>query len=325
MFKKIVITGGAGFIGSNFVHFLNKLSKDIEIIVIDDLSTGQAENLFGATCAFLQLKIDGKSKDDVEYYVSQADVVLHLAATVGIALVMENPYNCIMNNIQATETILEACKKYRKRCLIASTSEVYGKNDNELKEIGNVTYGSSYKSRWSYAASKYIDEFLTLDLYNKYKVPTTVLRFFNITGPGQVSDYGMVVPRFIDKALNNDPIPVFFDGSQKRTFTHINNVCDIIFNLITNVKSYGKVINIGSNNEMTIFELANKVKEITKSSSEIVLNSEKMYYNDAWEDMPRRLVNTDVLKEVMDVKELNWLTIDNIINDILKWRGITIV
>ena len=157
---RLLITGGAGFIGANFVHYLNRFYKDIEIIVIDDLSTGRAENLFGATCAFIQFKIDDKHKEDVESCVSQSDVVLHLAATVGIKLVMENPYECIMNNIQATEAVLEACKKYRKRCLIASTSEVYGKNNNELKETGDVTYGTSYKSRWSYAASKYIDEFL---------------------------------------------------------------------------------------------------------------------------------------------------------------------
>jgi len=321
---RILVTGGAGFIGANFVHYLNKLSKDIEIIVIDDLSTGRAENLFGTTCAFVQFKVCQENKEEVESCVSQADVVLHLAATVGIGLVMHNPYECIMNNIQATETILEACKKYRKRCLIASTSEVYGKNNNELKEAGDVTYGTSYKSRWSYAASKYIDEFLTLDMYNKYRIPATILRFFNITGPGQVSDYGMVVPRFIDKALKNEPIPVFFDGSQKRTFTHIHNVCEIIFRLIGNSKSYGKVINIGSGQEMTILELANKVKEITKSESKIILNSEKLYYNDAFEDMPRRLVNIDTLKEVLGENNLQWFTIDDIINDILKWRGVTI-
>ncbi len=312
--KKLLVTGGCGFVGSNLARFLVNLGY--KITIIDDLSTGSFDNIKDFDCEFVNCRINKEIDFRFDDYIKQSDFVIHLAATVGVKNVLEDCYETIMNNIEATEVILDACRVFNKRCLIASTSEVYGKNTTELSETDDVILGSPYKNRWSYATSKLIDEFLALDLYQKYKLPTTILRFFNISGPGQVSHYGMVIPTFIEQALSNKPMTIFYDGKQTRCFTHINNVCEIIYKLLDNEKSYGKIINIGNTEEVSILDLAKYIYTITGSNSEISFHQEKNIYDNNFEDMQRRLPNIKVLENILEF-EVNWLSYKDIVNDII--------
>ena len=256
-----LITGGAGFIGSHLAEYL--LDQGHQVFVIDDLSTGSVENI-------LPLKSDPNFHYTIDTImnvpvtaelVDRCDVIFHLAAAVGVKLIVESPVRTIETNIKGTEIILELADKKKKRVLITSTSEVYGKSKKiPFCETDDLVLGPTHKGRWSYACSKAIDEFLTLAYWQEKRLPVIVARLFNTVGPRQSGRYGMVLPTFVKQALLGDPITVFGDGNQSRCFTHVTDVIGALYQLSLIEEGLGKVFNIGSNTEMTILELARQVK-----------------------------------------------------------------
>jgi UDP-glucose 4-epimerase len=321
--RKILITGGAGFIGS---HLAEKyLGLGYEVFVIDNLSTGSLKNIE-------HLQEDPKTKDrffvtvDTIFHedkmlelVGTCDTVIHLAAAVGVKYILDNPLSSVTTNIQGTEVVLKLCNKFRKKVLIASTSEAYGKQEGApLREDDDVTYGSSGKARWSYAASKLMDEFLALAYHRTTKLPAVIVRFFNTIGPRQTGEYGMVVPRFIQQALRDEDITVYGDGSQTRTFTHVNEVCQCIIKLMDTPKACGTVINIGGVEEVSVTELAKKIIELTDSSSEIRYVPYKNVYSKDFEDMPRRVPSTEKLRSL--IGEAPELSLQEILKDVVEYH-----
>ena len=219
--------------------------------------------------------------------------MFHLAAAVGVKLIVESPVRTIETNVRGTETVLALANKKKKKVLVASTSEVYGLSTQvPFREDGNLVMGATTKGRWSYACSKAIDEFLALAYWREKKLPTIVVRLFNTVGPRQTGQYGMVIPTFVKQALANRPITVYGDGTQSRCFCYVGDVVNALMKLMDNEKSVGQVFNIGSNQEISIIELANKVKELTNSESEIVLVPYDEAYEEGFEDMPRRVPDT---------------------------------
>ena len=321
----ILITGGAGFIGSSLSKHL--INSGHSISVIDNLTTGSYSNIKdlvhnNTNFKFYHFTIGIDKNPLLDELVRECDVVVHLAATVGVKNVIENCYHTIINNIAATEEVLEYCKLYRKKCFIASTSEVYGKNTNVLAETDDITFGSPYKNRWSYAVSKLIDEFLALDLYKKYDLPLSIFRFFNVSGPGQVSEYGMVIPKFINQMLNDKDITIFGDGKQTRCFTHILDVCDIIEKVITGKTKespFGKIINIGSPQEVSILELATFIKMLQHNKSILCFNQEKIAYSNDFEDMQRRFPDVSNLFKILgsEYKFIDW---KETVSDAYFWK-----
>ncbi len=287
---KALITGGAGFIGSHLSEFL--LEQDHQVFVIDDLSTGTIENI-------LHLKGNPNFHYTIDTImnvpvtaelVDRCDVVFHLAAAVGVKLIVESPVRTIETNIKGTEIILELANKKKKKVVITSTSEVYGKGKNiPFSETEDLVMGPTHKGRWSYACSKAIDEFLSLAYWHEKRLPVIVVRLFNTVGPRQVGRYGMVLPTFVKQALSGKTITVFGDGSQSRCFAHISDVVGALTRLSEKEEALGKVFNIGSDEEITILELAKKVKSMTSSKSEIVFVPYDEAYEEGFEDMPRRV------------------------------------
>ncbi len=297
---KILVTGGAGFIGSNLCDFL--LDNGEEVFVIDDLSTGSLENishLFDNPRFNYSIDTILNAKK-MEELISWCDCVIHLAAAVGVKYVLENPLSSIETNILGTEIALKLSNRYNKKILIASTSEVYGKHTHApLKEDDNLIYGPPSTMRWSYAASKLVDEFTALSYHRTKKLNTIIFRCFNTIGPRQTGMYGMVVPRFIQQALRDDPITVYGDGKQTRTFTYVGDVVKAIYLLAKGDKGAGEVVNIGGQEEISIADLAQKIKELVGSKSEIVFIPYEKAYGKDFEDMMRRVPSLEKLKSLI--------------------------
>ncbi len=287
---KMLITGGAGFIGSHLAEEL--LNRGHEVYVIDDLSTGSIHNIshlkFNNKFHYI---IDTIFKDSLlAELVDECDIIFHLAAMVGVNLIVRSPVQTLDMNISGTNQILKAANKKHKLVILASTSEIYGKSDKvPFREDSDIVLGPTTKGRWSYACSKAVDEFLALAYHKEMGLPVIIVRFFNTVGPRQTGRYGMVVPRFIRQALKGEPLTVYGTGKQSRCFTYVGDVVKAVCDLAKTQKAVGQIFNIGNNEELTILQLAKKVIKITKSRSEIQFLSYDKAYEDGFEDMHRRV------------------------------------
>ena len=287
---RVLITGGAGFIGSHLAEAY--LARGDEVFVLDDLSTGSIDNIrhLKANPRFHYTIESVHHGPTVAELVDQCDVVFHLAAAVGVRLIVESPVRTIETNVHGTEVVLAKANKKKKKVLIASTSEVYGLSDQvPFREDGNLVLGPTTKGRWSYACSKAIDEFLALAYWREQKLPTIIVRLFNTVGPRQTGQYGMVVPTFVKQALTGRPITIYGDGCQTRCFTHVGDVVRALVALMDHPGAVGEVFNIGSGEEVAIRALAERVKVLTHSGSEIVSIPYELAYGEGFEDMPRRV------------------------------------
>jgi len=296
----VLVTGGAGFIGSNLVDYL--IARGDAVTVIDDLSTGSLDNISHLQGhPFFHYVNDTILNEEVmDELTRQADLVIHLAAAVGVKYVLENPFTSIETNIRGTEVVLSAANRYKKRVLLASTSEVYGKHMHApLKEDDNLIYGPPSIMRWSYAATKLVDEFTALAYHRTKKLEVVIFRCFNTIGPRQTGLYGMVVPRFIKQALRDEPLTVYSDGSQTRTFTYVGDVVEALARLAECDKAIGQVVNIGGQEEVTIKDLAERVRALAKSRSEIVFIPYDHVYGKDFEDMMRRVPSLEKLESLI--------------------------
>lgn len=294
----VLITGGAGFIGSHLAEKMLALKAKVQ--VIDNLSTGSIENikhlLNNKNFTFIYETI--LNENVMDRLVSNSDMVFHMAASVGVELIVKDPVNVIETNILGTEVVLKTANRYKKKLFIASTSEVYGKNDNvPFKEEDDSIYGPTTKSRWSYACSKAIDEFLALAFYKEYGLPVVIGRLFNTVGPRQTGKYGMVVPRFVERALKNEPLYVYGDGKQTRCFCCVYDTVEALIKLMNSKEAEGEIFNIGSMEEISIYDLANKVIQITDSKSHIKFLSYDRAYEKGFEDMRRRVPDISKIKK----------------------------
>jgi UDP-glucose 4-epimerase len=287
---RVLITGGAGFVGSHLAEAL--LERGDDVFILDNLSTGSIDNVghLKENPRF-HYTIDTVTNEPVlAELIDRCDIVVHLAAAVGVKLIVEQPVHTIETNVHGTEVVLKLANKKKKLVLIASTSEVYGKStDVPFREDADLVLGPTTKHRWAYACSKMIDEFLALAYWKERKLPVIVVRLFNTVGPRQTGQYGMVIPNFVRQALAGQPITVFGDGSQSRSFTYVGDVVRAMVALIDEPRAIGQVFNIGNGREITIGELAAKVKKMTGSSSEIVTIPYEKAYEAGFEDMPRRV------------------------------------
>jgi UDP-glucose 4-epimerase len=287
---RILITGGAGFVGSHLSEALLERGDDVSIL--DNLSTGSIDNIAHLKShPRFRYTIDTVENEPLlAELIDGADVVIHLAAAVGVKLIVEQPVHTIETNVHGTEVVLKLANKKKKLVLIASTSEVYGKSANvPFHEDADLVLGPSSKHRWAYACSKLIDEFLALAYYKERKLPVIVVRLFNTVGPRQTGQYGMVIPNFVRQALAGHDITVFGDGTQARSFTYVGDVVRAIVDLIGEPKAIGQVFNIGNGHEITIGDLAEKVKAMTGSNSTVVRIPYDQAYESGFEDMPRRV------------------------------------
>ena len=314
---KVLITGGAGFIGSHLAEAY--LDQGDEVYVIDDLSTGSIRNIEHL-----------KSRKDFHYVIDSilnrsltaelvdaVDIIFHLAAAVGVKLIIESPVKTIETNIKGTELVLELASKKKKPVVITSTSEVYGKSNSELfSEDDDLILGPTYKARWSYAASKMVDEFLALAYHKEKQVPVIIVRLFNTVGPRQTGRYGMVIPRFVNQALSGQPISIYGDGNQTRTFIYVKDAVTAIMNLVTHEEAWGEIFNIGGEKEVSIEELANLVKETLNSSSETIYVPYEDAYEEGFEDMKRRKPNITKIKELIGFNLQH--TLEDIIMNVAK-------
>jgi UDP-glucose 4-epimerase len=296
---RILVTGGAGFIGSYLSEAY--LERSDEVYVIDDLSTGSLDNikpvLSNPQFHFVNDTI--LNRDIMLELTGICDVVVHLAAAVGVKLIIEEPLKSIHTNIVGTEIVLELANKFRKKTFVASTSEVYGRNSKvPLREDDSRIYGSTELARWSYAATKAMDEFLALAYYRTKQLPVIIARFFNTVGPRQTGRYGMVIPRFVGQALHNEPITVYGDGKQTRNFTYVRDVVKGIMSLVDEPMAVGEIFNIGGEGEISINDLAERVKAITGSVSTIVHIPYEHAYQEGFEDMERRVPDITKIKKL---------------------------
>jgi len=294
---RVLITGGTGFIGSHLTEAL--LSRGDEVLILDDLSTGSKENIRHLTnLPKLSYWIDSvMNKALLAELVDESDIVVHLAAAVGVRLIVESPVRTIETNIKGTELVLEAALKKKKKVFIASTSEVYGKSTHfPFREDGDLVMGPSDKGRWSYAASKALDEFLALAYWKEKKLPVVIGRFFNTIGPRQTGQYGMVVPNFVRQALEGQPITVFGTGKQSRCFCYVGDTVAGVLKLLDAPAAVGQVFNIGGSQEIAIEGLANLIKAKLNSSSPICYIPYEQAYEEGFEDMPRRVPSTDKIE-----------------------------
>jgi len=293
---RFLITGGAGFIGSHLAERL--LDRGDRVVLLDNLSTGSVENIRHLkSCDRLQHHFDNiENRQLVAELVDDADIIVHLAAAVGVKLIVESPVRTIETNVNGTQMILEAACKKRKLVLTASTSEVYGKNTNvPFHEDADLVLGATTKGRWSYAASKALDEFLALSYWKEKKLPVIVARLFNTVGPRQTGRYGMVLPNFVKCALDQAPIHVYGNGKQSRCFCDVRDTVEGLIRLMDTDKSVGEVVNVGNTEEVTIEELAQRVKQRTASSSAIEYIPYDKAYEPGFEDMMRRVPCVDKL------------------------------
>ena len=320
---KYLITGGAGFIGSHLADYL--IEQGHHVTVLDNISTGRIENIqhlinndrFRLTIG------DILDLETLEPLIQQVDQVFHLAAAVGVRLIMEKPVQTILTNVRGTENILELASKYGKKVLVASTSEVYGKRmevmdgKENLAEDDDWMLGSTKKRRWAYACSKAMDEFLALAYHEERNLPVVVTRFFNTVGPRQTGRYGMVIPSFVESALQNEPIQVFGDGEQSRCFTYVGDAVRAVVTLMNTAEAEGDIFNIGNDEEITINELAQRVKKMTGSSSEIVHIPYEKTYGKGFEDMRRRTPNISKIKELIQYQVSHG--VDDILREVISY------
>ena len=315
--KKVIVTGGAGFIGSNLVKKLLDLNVE-KLLIIDDLSTGSESNISSIVSdkrvQFLNSKIE--DIENLSELFKDYDFCYHLAAGVGVQYIMDNLSESLLTNILATHKVLEACQVNELPILLTSTSEVYGVAEDDVwTEETKSLIGPTTKLRWSYAASKMIDEFIALSLFEEGKVSPIIVRLFNIIGPNQLSKYGMVVPRFIESALEDKDILIHGDGSQSRSFTWVDDVVNYLIKL-AEVKAYGEVFNIGQTEEISIKNLAELIIEKTNSNSQIIFKSHEEVFGKAFEDPKRRTPGIDKIIEFTGMKPTKNIEfmIENIIN-----------
>jgi UDP-glucose 4-epimerase len=315
---RVLITGGAGFIGSHLTEAM--LDQGHHVLIMDNLSTGSIDNI-----AHL------KGRDGFEYFIDtvenepllaelidRSDVVFHFAAAVGVKLIVEQPVHTIETNVHGTEIVLKLANKKKKLVVVASTSEVYGKsNDVPFREDSDLVMGPTTKHRWAYACSKAIDEFLALAYWKERKLPVIIVRFFNTVGPRQTGQYGMVIPNFVRQALAGEAITVFGDGEQSRAFTHVSDVVGALMKLIAEPKAIGQVINIGNTEEVTIGDLAKRVRQLSGSESVIKLIPYEEAYESGFEDMPRRLPDLTKITELVGYETK--YTLDDILVHVIEY------
>ncbi len=297
---RVLITGGAGFIGSHLSEALLDAGHDVH--AMDDLSTGAIENIDHLKDRpGFHYTIDTVMNEPVlAEHIDRCDVVFHLAAAVGVKLIVEAPVRTIETNVHGTELVLTHANKKKKLVVIASTSEVYGKSTEvPFREDADLRLGATWKHRWAYACSKAIDEFLALAYWKEKKLPVIVVRLFNTVGPRQTGRYGMVIPTFVQQALADQPITVFGDGSQSRSFTYVGDVVDGLMRLVGEPKAVGQVFNIGNGEEISIGYLAERIKQMTNSSSPIVAIPYEEAYEAGFEDMPRRVPDITKIRELI--------------------------
>ncbi|MEM6345529.1 MAG: GDP-mannose 4,6-dehydratase [Bacteroidota bacterium] len=322
---KILVTGGAGFIGSNLIEFL--LAKGHAIKTLDNLSTGRIENIepYLSNPDFEFVEGTVTDRETLEPLIAWADHVYHLAAPVGVKLVMEKPVHTILDNVRGIDAILELVNKYKKRVLVASTSEIYGKSldfldpthEGKLKETDYRVEGSTRNHRWAYANTKAMDEFLSFAYFKEYGTEVVLSRFFNTVGPRQLFNYGMVIPNFVKRALANEDILVFGTGEQKRSFMHVQDAVRAITELMFTGKGVGQEFNVGNPIEITMNELAQKVIEKSGSSSKIVHKSYEEVYGKGFEDMNRRTADITKLRTTLGF-ELKY-DLDAILEDVIAF------
>jgi UDP-glucose 4-epimerase len=311
-----LITGGAGFIGSHLAEAL--LNAGHEVDIIDNLSTGSIRNISHLkTHPKFTYVIDTLTNEPLlAELIDRNDVIFHFAAAVGVKLIVEQPVHTIETNVHGTEVVLKHANKKKKLVFIASTSEVYGKNvDVPFHEDADLVMGATVKHRWAYACSKAIDEFLALAYWKERKLPVIVVRFFNTVGPKQTGQYGMVLPNFVTQALAGDPITVFGDGTQSRSFTYVTDVVGCLMKMMKEKKAIGEVFNIGNSQEVTILKLAEMVKAQTRSQSPIVFVPYDKAYEAGFEDMPRRVPDLTKIHKLVGYEPTVQLkeTIDKVI------------
>jgi len=297
---RVLITGGAGFIGSHLAEAL--LDRGDDVLVLDDLSTGSIDNI---------AHLKGRPKFDytidtvtnepmLAELIDRCDTVLHLAAAVGVKLIVEAPVRTIETNVHGTEVVLKHANKKKKLVVIASTSEVYGKSATvPFREDADLVLGPTTKHRWAYACSKMIDEFLALAYWKERRLPVIIIRLFNTVGPRQTGQYGMVVPNFVRQALSGAPITVFGDGTQSRSFTYVGDVVKAVVALINEPRAVGQVFNIGNGREISIRDLASRIKAMTGSASPIVTIPYDQAYEAGFEDMPRRVPDISKIRDLV--------------------------
>ncbi|MFY9555310.1 MAG: GDP-mannose 4,6-dehydratase [Blastocatellia bacterium] len=297
---KVLITGGAGFIGSHLAERL--LARGDEVHLLDDLSTGSIENiLLIKNHPNLTYHVDTiRNYRLTAELVDTCDIVYHLAAAVGVRLIVESPVSTIETNIRGTDIVLSLAAKKRKRVVITSTSEVYGKrNKVPFNEDDDLVMGPTNKGRWSYACSKAIDEFLAIAYWKEKRVPTVIVRLFNTVGPRQTGRYGMVIPNFVQQALTGQDITVYGDGTQTRCFTHVSDVLDALIAIAEHPQAVGEVYNIGSDHEISMLELAERIKHLTESASNIVFVPYDQAYEAGFEDMMRRVPDISKIRALI--------------------------
>jgi UDP-glucose 4-epimerase len=315
---KYLLTGGAGFIGSYLAEKL--IARGDQVNVLDNLSTGSTNNLSGIKDKINFKKGNILDKVAIDKLVSESDYVVHLAAALGVLNIVNKPLESLKTNLQGSEIVLEACDKYRKPVLIASTSEIYGKNDKvPLNEEDDRIIGHPLKSRWSYSEAKAVDESLAYFYYLENKLPIRIVRFFNTVGPRQVGHYGMVVPRFVSAALKNEPLSVYGSGDQIRCFCHVDDAVRALLLVMDSDKAIGEVFNVGNDQQISIMELAKKVIELTGSISSVEKIAYEMAYPEGFEDMQRRVPDISKIKQVLGwTPEIN---LDQIIKDIAAFNS----
>jgi UDP-glucose 4-epimerase len=317
---RVLITGGAGFIGSHLADAY--LQRGDEVYAIDDLSTGSIENIqhLKAHERFHYTIDSVHNQPVVAELVDQCDVIFHLAAAVGVKLIVESPVRTIETNVRGTEVVLSLANKKKRKVLVASTSEVYGLSTQvPFREDGNLVMGATTKGRWSYACSKAIDEFLALAYWREKKLPTVVVRLFNTVGPRQTGQYGMVIPTFVRQALAGRPITVYGDGQQTRCFGYVGDVVGALVKLMDSPEAVGQVFNIGSNEEVTILGLAERVKELTGSESEIVFVPYDEAYEEGFEDMPRRVPDITKVNSLVGFRPE--MSLDGILQSVINFHS----
>ena len=297
---RVLITGGAGFVGSHLAEAL--LARGDEVFVLDNLSTGSIDNIVHLKeNPRFHYTIDTVTNEPVlAELIDRCDTIVHLAAAVGVKLIVEAPVHTIETNVHGTEVVLKHANKKKKLVLIASTSEVYGKSaDVPFREDADLVLGPTAKHRWAYACSKMIDEFLALAYYKERKLPIVIVRLFNTVGPRQTGQYGMVIPNFVRQALAGHPITVYGDGKQSRSFTYVGDVVRAVVALMNEPRAVGQVFNIGNGHEITIGDLAARIKTLAGSRSEIVRIPYDQAYEAGFEDMPRRVPDISKIKSLI--------------------------
>jgi nucleoside-diphosphate-sugar epimerase len=313
-----LITGGAGFIGSHLSEAL--LEAGHSVLVLDNLSTGSIDNIAHLKGhARFEYVIDTVNNESLlAEMIDRSDVVFHLAAAVGVKLIVEQPVHTIETNVHGTEVVLKHANKKKKLVVIASTSEVYGKSqDVPFREDSDLVLGPTPKHRWAYACSKAIDEFLALAYWKERKLPVIIVRFFNTVGPRQTGTYGMVIPNFVRQALAGEPITVFGDGTQSRSFGHVADVVGALLKLVVEPKAIGQVINIGNTQEITMLALAERVREMSGSRSTIKLIPYHEAYESGFEDMPRRVPDLTKIKALIGYEPQ--YSLDDVLTQVIEY------